>query len=201
MCRAPWRAAVRRYELRAAAAMPIRFQGEVRAAFVVYAATPGVFQAQEISLLEEAVADISFALEHLETERQRQDAEERIAHLAHHDALTQLPNRALLTDLLHQAMVQSRCDRSRLAVCYLDLDDFKSLNDARGHAQGDRILVEVARRLRRCMRASDTVARLGAMSSSCCWGIWPTWRSASRPWVGCVLFWKRRFAWPAKHWR
>ncbi len=91
----------------------------------------------------------------------RKRIEERIAHLAYHDALTQLPNRVLLADRLQQAMVQIQREPKRLAVCYLDLDDFKPINDLWGHDQGDQILVEVAQRLQGCVRAGDTVARLG----------------------------------------
>lgn len=93
------------------------------------------------------------------TERKR--AEARIEHLAYHDALTQLPNRVLLTDRLQQAMAQARRDQQRLAVCYLDLDGFKAINDIWGHTYGDSVLVETARRLKACVRTNDTVARLG----------------------------------------
>jgi len=93
------------------------------------------------------------------TERKR--AEERITHLTYHDGLTELPNRVLLTDRLQQAMVQSQRDQKRLAVCYLDLDHFKPINDAWGHQEGDRILMEVAGRLKQCIRSGDTLARLG----------------------------------------
>ncbi|MCP5159567.1 MAG: EAL domain-containing protein [Gammaproteobacteria bacterium] len=93
------------------------------------------------------------------TERKR--AEEHIAHLTYHDALTQLPNRVLLTDRLQQTMAQARRDHKRLAVCYLDLDDFKPINDALGSTEGDRLLIEVAHHLKECVRAGDTVARLG----------------------------------------
>ncbi|MCC6134436.1 MAG: EAL domain-containing protein [Candidatus Contendobacter sp.] len=366
----PWRKAAHQYGLQAAVSIPIRFQGEVCAAFVVYAATPDVFQVQEMNLLEEAASDISFALDHLETERQRQLAEEKlreseqrvrakldsllcpegdigaleladiidvpalqttmdaffklthigmaildlqgrvlvstgwqdlcvkfhrvhpvtcqnctesdtvlsrgvepgtfklyrcknnmydivtpivvggqhlgnlflgqlffddelpdrelfraqanrygfneaeylaaldliprwsrdqvntvmtfyarfiqmlstlsysniklarslaeqqraeehIIHLTYYDDLTQLPNRVLLTDRLQQAMAKTQRDQQKLAVCYLDLDDFKPINDAFGSIEGDRMLVEVARRLKTCVRAGDTVARLG----------------------------------------
>ncbi len=92
---------------------------------------------------------------------ERKRTEDQIEHLAYHDALTQLPNRVLLTDRLQQAMAQTRRDQKQLAVCYLDLDGFKVINDTHGHRQGDLVLIEVARYLKNCVRAGDTVARFG----------------------------------------
>lgn len=114
---------------------------------------------------EDYTSDDVDALQHLASlivdmiERKR--AEARLAHIAYHDALTQLPNRVLLTDRLQQAMAQTRRDQRRLAVCYLDLDNFKPINDVWGHAQGDQVLIEAASRLKSAVRAGDTVARLG----------------------------------------
>ncbi|MBM4180597.1 MAG: EAL domain-containing protein [Betaproteobacteria bacterium] len=91
----------------------------------------------------------------------RKDAEEQIRHLAYFDSLTGLPNRRLLLDRLDQALLASSRSKEHGALLVLDLDHFKTLNDTRGHDAGDRLLVEVARRLRACMRQEDTVARLG----------------------------------------
>lgn len=77
-----------------------------------------------------------------------------------HDVLTGLPNRTYLSDLLDQALAFSRAENLPLAVCMLDLDGFKAVNDGHGHASGDRLLVEVARRLRSIVRGEDVVARL-----------------------------------------
>lgn len=92
---------------------------------------------------------------------QRKEAEALIWQQANFDALTGLPNRRMLRDRLSQHML--RCDRERmqLALLFIDLDHFKQVNDTLGHEGGDRLLVEAALRLARCVRASDTVARMG----------------------------------------
>ena len=85
----------------------------------------------------------------------------KMAHLAQHDSLTDLPNRVLLNDRLTQAMALAHRNEQRLALLFLDLDRFKSINDSLGHAIGDRLLQSVAERLLGCVRSSDTVSRQG----------------------------------------
>jgi diguanylate cyclase (GGDEF)-like protein/PAS domain S-box-containing protein len=94
--------------------------------------------------------------------RERKAAEERILHLAHHDALTGLPNRNLFRDRLSQAMARARRSHSTVAVLCLDLDRFKPVNDLLGPEIGDELLRQVSLRLTQSTRADDTVARLGA---------------------------------------
>ncbi|MCB1916171.1 MAG: EAL domain-containing protein [Rhodocyclaceae bacterium] len=89
------------------------------------------------------------------------EQQNEMQHLAHHDALTGLPNRVLLSDRLQRAMGLARRHENLLAVCYLDLDGFKPINDRYGHAAGDMLLVAVAARLTALLRESDSVARLG----------------------------------------
>ena len=92
---------------------------------------------------------------------ERKLAEAQILNLALHDSLTGLPNRRLLNDRLVQAMTASKRSASHGALIFLDLDNFKSLNDAHGHHAGDLLLIEVAERIRACVRAVDDIARFG----------------------------------------
>lgn len=87
--------------------------------------------------------------------------QERAERAALHDGLTGLPNRVLLMDRLSQALASAQRDDTRVAVCFIDLDGFKTVNDRLGHAAGDRLLQVIGRRLEACVRANDTVARLG----------------------------------------
>jgi diguanylate cyclase (GGDEF)-like protein/PAS domain S-box-containing protein len=87
--------------------------------------------------------------------------EEKLERSAHFDALTGIPNRVLLADRLRQGLVQTGRSERLMAICYLDLDGFKPINDTWGHDAGDRLLVEMAERLQFCLRGGDTVARLG----------------------------------------
>jgi diguanylate cyclase (GGDEF)-like protein/PAS domain S-box-containing protein len=91
----------------------------------------------------------------------RKQAEAEIHNLAFYDPLTKLPNRRLLLDRLEQAAAASERNQTWVALLFLDLDNFKTLNDTKGHDYGDLLLVEVAERLRGCVRSSDTLARLG----------------------------------------
>jgi len=92
---------------------------------------------------------------------ERRLADERVVHMAHHDALTGLPNRILLADRVGQAIARARRGGGKLALLFLDLDRFKNVNDSLGHPVGDLLLQAVAARLVDCLRPEDTAARLG----------------------------------------
>ncbi|VVN00332.1 hypothetical protein PS862_03885 [Pseudomonas fluorescens] len=88
-------------------------------------------------------------------------AEEELRFLAHHDPLTALTNRSLFNDRLDSALRAAHRQKSTLALLFLDINDFKGINDVHGHAAGDRVLCVIARRLEGCVRETDTVARMG----------------------------------------
>ena len=92
---------------------------------------------------------------------ERKRAEARIVHMAHHDALTGLPNRTLLEDRIQQAILVSQRSGQSVMVAFMDLDNFKFINDCLGHAAGDELLKAVARRIQNNLRQTDTIVRLG----------------------------------------
>ncbi|HSH72480.1 MAG TPA: diguanylate cyclase [Methylophilaceae bacterium] len=87
--------------------------------------------------------------------------QQSLEHMAYHDALTKLPNRALFSDRLHHALAKAKRSKEMLAVCYIDLDGFKPVNDELGHDAGDDLLVQLSERIRDSLRPGDTIARMG----------------------------------------
>ncbi|MBS9405712.1 EAL domain-containing protein [Halomonas sp. TRM85114] len=119
-----------------------------------YADTPRKFSTDDVGFLQ-GVANI------LGAAAERQRANEQLNYMALHDPLTDLPNRLLLTDRLNVALSDAKRHGQQVALLFLDLDRFKQVNDVFGHALGDQLLHEVAKRLSRCVRAEDTVSRQG----------------------------------------
>jgi diguanylate cyclase (GGDEF)-like protein/PAS domain S-box-containing protein len=114
-----------------------------------------------ISAIRDARGAVSHYIASFTDISERKAAEERIDYLAHHDALTGLINRYSLESRLGQMLLSARRDHEVVAVLFIDMDRFKVINDTLGHHIGDQLLVEIARRLRACVRESDIVARLG----------------------------------------
>ncbi len=127
----------------------------------IYATEAHAFTTEEQRLLEELANDLAFGIVSLRTRSERTAAERRIEHLAFYDPLTELPNRRLLMDRLDRAMTGSARTQHMGALLFIDLDNFKMLNDTCGHDVGDRLLIEVAHRLATCVRDGDTISRLG----------------------------------------
>ncbi|EIC19389.1 EAL domain-containing protein [Thiorhodovibrio frisius] len=119
---------------------------------------PALVAASEVRDDDDAVTHYVFLFDDISHIKEQQ---RRLEYLAHHDAVTQLPNRVLFADRLEQAMARTRRNGGLLLVAYLDLDEFKQVNDSRGDKIGDCLLVEVARRLASLVRDDDTVARIG----------------------------------------
>ena len=133
--------------------------GEVLGVFGMYSQSVREPMEAERSLIEVATRIAGIAIE-------RKLAEDRIQFMATHDALTGLPNRVLLRDRLAQAILSAdRHDRCA-TIAFVDLDNFKVINDTLGHNAGDELLKVVAKRMVACVRASDTIARLEGMNSS-----------------------------------
>ncbi|GAB4512457.1 MAG: hypothetical protein Tsb0026_16420 [Sulfuricaulis sp.] len=107
------------------------------------------------------VPAIERELKEAEVRREFRRAQERVRYLAYYDPLTDIPNRALFTDRLEQAMLLGHREKNCFALMLMDLDRFKNINDSLGHQAGDQALQQVATRLKSCLRESDTVARMG----------------------------------------
>jgi diguanylate cyclase (GGDEF)-like protein len=120
-----------------------------------------IFTDDLVDLLARLAENISFALGNFDREAEQKQAEQKIQYLATHDSLTGLPNRAMFDELLNISMASARRNDRKCAVLFIDLDGFKIVNDSMGHAAGDALLIEVAQRLRNCIRKSDIVVRLG----------------------------------------
>ncbi|KZC15845.1 diguanylate cyclase [Rhodanobacter sp. FW510-R12] len=135
--------------------VPLAGQHGVIGALVVQSYSGEVrYTEQDKALLQFVSTQVAAAIE-------RKQTETRLHYLARHDQLTALPNRELFHDRLCAALAEARRDGQRPAVLYLDLDRFKSVNDSYGHDIGDLLLCEAVARIRRCVRESDTVGRIG----------------------------------------
>ncbi|MCQ8116434.1 EAL domain-containing protein [Methylomonas rosea] len=157
----PWRKQGLRAGWAASASLPLRRNDSVVGAFVLYADEVNAFDDAARDLLVEMSMDINLALENFSRALAQKQAEAEIERLAFYDPLTNLPNRRLLYDRLQQAIVTNARHDKHGAALFIDLDNFKTLNDTKGHTIGDLLLIEVAQRLRDCVREGDTVARLG----------------------------------------
>ncbi|OWY38281.1 diguanylate cyclase [Xenophilus sp. AP218F] len=114
-----------------------------------------------ISVLQDSQGGVSHHIALFTDISERKEQEARVQHMAEYDALTDLPNRVLVNDRLHQAIRQAELQHGQLAVLFVDLDHFKNINDTLGHSTGDELLKQVARRLAGAVRGLDTVGRTG----------------------------------------
>ena len=148
------RDACRQLGVRSMIVVPLVHDGAAHGVLKVVSGMVDHFSPEDVNLLQLMAGFIATALANASAHGYQ-------THRALHDPLTGLPNRDLLTDRLEQALLRSARDRSSVGVFFIDLDGFKGLNDAHGHAAGDRLLIAVALELSDLLRANDTVARLG----------------------------------------
>jgi diguanylate cyclase (GGDEF)-like protein len=152
---APYKELAARAGLGACWSQPIlSSSGKVMGTFAIYHHATHTPVESDLELIEQSARLVSLAIE-------RKAAENEIQSLAFYDALTHLPNRRLLLDRLKQALASSLRSGREGALLFIDLDNFKTLNDTLGHDMGDLLLQQVAKRLEKCVREGDTVSRLG----------------------------------------
>ncbi len=156
-----WREAALACGFRSSIALPLISKKQVLGALTIYSSDSKAFGSDEMELLEELANDLAFGIETLRTRARHAAAELQLAYLAQHDVLTGLPNRLLLRDRFDQVVAQADRDQFKVAVLFLDLDNFKQVNDTLGHNYGDQLLVSVVERLRSCLRDTDTISRQG----------------------------------------
>jgi diguanylate cyclase (GGDEF)-like protein len=135
-------------------ALPLFTEGKVTAVFNIYAEEVDFFGSEETKILDDLAGDLSIALDCMAKE-------ERLNDLAYHDGLTGLPNRRLLYEHLKQEVARARRQKTMVEVVFVDLDNFKTVNDTLGHSAGDRLLKAFSTRILSCTREGDIVARLG----------------------------------------
>jgi diguanylate cyclase (GGDEF)-like protein/PAS domain S-box-containing protein len=143
------------------AVVPLLKDGQVIGALIFYATEKRAFEGEIVKLLERMAENVVFALDNFEHEAKRKHGEERIQHMATHDALTGLPNRLMFSQLLNHAIQSAKRHQRQFAVFFIDLDRFKTINDTLGHEAGDLLLQEIAMRFKQTLRAADVVGRLG----------------------------------------
>jgi diguanylate cyclase (GGDEF)-like protein len=155
--------------------MPLRIEDHLIGTLMVQSYRTAAYSTSHLTLLEALAPYVSIAVENsiihdrveelnraLSDEKRRLErATLKISHLANHDSLTGLPNRRLLFELLQKSLETAHRAGTKIAIAFIDLDDFKPVNDRYGHAAGDAALVAVAERIKATLRASDIVARVG----------------------------------------
>jgi diguanylate cyclase (GGDEF)-like protein len=157
----PWRELLLSRGIAGSASMPLKDARGVMGCLTVFAGAPNAFTPQETDLLQELAGDVTYGLRALRTRAEHWAAEQKLEFLALHDPLTKLPNRLALRERFELALAVARRRQARVAMLFLDLDNFKEINDSLGHEVGDKLLLQVAERLQACVPHSGIVAREG----------------------------------------
>jgi diguanylate cyclase (GGDEF)-like protein len=141
--------------------LPLQVRGRIVGLLTVQSYNRFAYSDRSVEALRALASFIAIAMDNSLILEEVRAANEQIRHMAHHDNLTELPNRRLLSEFLADYLPLARRKSERFAVLYIDLDEFKPINDDFGHGTGDEVLKEVAGRLKSTLRESDTVARVG----------------------------------------
>jgi diguanylate cyclase (GGDEF)-like protein len=161
----PWYARIRDRALRlgyaSVSAFPLRLEGTVLGALIIGAVDSDAFDDAEVSLLSDLADDLAYGIANLRLRVQREEAQAMIARLAYVDALTGLPNRSLLMEGLESAMVAARQDQGTLALLHLEVGHFYDINKVLGYSSGDKLVLELGRRLAQVALEGETLARVG----------------------------------------
>ena len=157
---APWREDAQKRGYASVASLPLRVEGAVVGALSIYAAEEDAFDDEELGLLIQTAEDLGYGIAALRARQQASLAEETIQHMAFHDAQTSLPNRSLLRRLLAEAIDRARQANKSLSLIMVGLGKFHEINEALGYVEGDKLLAEVAGRIRGVLQPGSTPARI-----------------------------------------
>ena len=147
--------------LRSCIALPLQVVKQTIGVITIYASRTHAFSEEEVTLLNELADDLAFGIQSLRIRVEHRDAEIKLDYLAHHDPLTGLPNRLLLRKRFEQFKQHANKRDHGLAMLFMDMDNFKEVNDSYGHATGDALLIEVVRRLQDLQTEASILSREG----------------------------------------
>ena len=151
---APWREDALKRGYASAASLPLRVDQETIGVLNIRAAEPDAFDEEELNLLSDTADDLAYGIQTLRMKSKREQAEQTIQRMAFYDALTGLPNRVRLRELLEQAIVAAKRQRRPLSLLLVGTGRFSEINEALGYREGDKLLQEIALRLRTCDQRS-----------------------------------------------
>ncbi|WP_051303458.1 EAL domain-containing protein [Psychromonas aquimarina] len=156
-----WRREAAKHGYQSMIVLPLMHKNEAFGVLSIYSTQTSSFEADEVTLMKKLADDLAYGVTAIRTKQNHKQAEEKIAYQAFHDSLTDLPNRTMIMQSLRQSVERIRSHSGALAILFIDLDDFKLVNDTLGHSAGDELLRQAAKRLKKATRDSDIVARQG----------------------------------------
>ena len=157
----PWHEIAKNYNLASVVGIPLQQDGEVVAVLTIYSESEKYFTSKIKKLIEKMQLELNFALDNFKKEQKQKESDAHIYQLANYDTLTKLANRSLFETYFAQVLSRSKRSEEHFALMFVDLDNFKEINDTLGHSTGDMILQEIAKRFETISRNEDMIARQG----------------------------------------